>query len=376
MSERIESAAALSVEPAPVTPGSPAATRADNVRRWSRWARLLIERTPIPYWVMVSLATLVVGAEQLFEFVMDVGAVQSSTSSMLAKMVPYLVLPVLTLYMLLMMRTLKSSTVRALAELRPAVRISDKEYDNHVYQMVNTSPRVEFALLGIAVVGVYLLYGLANNSPSVTNTVRASGFGAGVILTLGPLVIFGWVFLAFVFSALQLGRALGKLAYRPLAVNIYDVGNLLPFGHISLIYSLAVAGGILILLVGLGQPTQPSSWGVIIALSVASVVALVFPLRGVNQQLREARHVELERIHAQLRSIHDIILERMDLEPDALSRAATRIGALVDLRKVVLETPTWPYRDTLMIVRAIVVAIAPLMYFVLTQIITGFFFAK
>lgn len=376
MSERIDSAASLHVESAPATPGGPAATRADNVRRWSRWARLLIERTPIPYWVIVCLATLIVGAEQVMEFVLDMGTAQTPPSGMPARLTSYLVLPIFTLYVLLMMRTLKSSTVRALAELRPSVRVSDDEYDNHVYRMVNTSPRVELALLFISVVGVYLLYGLANNSLALTNTVRASQLGAALILVLGPYVIFGWAFLAFVFSTLQLGRALGKLAYRPLSVNIYDVGNLLPFGHISLIYSLAVAGGILILLVGLGQPTQPSSWAVIIMLSVASVAALVFPLRGVNQQMREARHRELERIHAQLRSIHDIILERMDLEPDALSRAATRIGALVDLRKVVLETPTWPYRDTLMIVRAIVVAIAPLMYFILTQIITGFFFAK
>jgi len=35
-----------------------------------------------------------------------------------------------------------------------------------------------------------------------------------------------------------------------------------------------------------------------------------------------------------------------------------------------------PYRDTLTIARALVIAIAPLLYFVLTQIIGGFLFAK
>lgn len=375
MSERVNSGVSLPMESTSAPPSRPAPLSADNIRRWSPWTKLLVERIPLPYSVIVFLVVLIVAAEQAFEFVMDVRTIQTATPNM-AKIATYLVLPVLTLYILVMLRTLKSSTVRALAELRSSVRVTDEEYDSHVCGMVNTSPRVELGLLVISVVGVYLLYGFLNNPLSVTNTVRASQFGAAVILVLAPYVIFGWAFLAFVVSALQLGRALGKLAYRPLMVNIYDVGNLLPFGHIALIYSLAVAGGILILLFGLGQPTQPSSWAVIIMLSVASLVALVIPLRGVNQQMREARHIELERIHAQLRSIHNTILQRMDLEPEVLARISSRTSTLVDLRKVVLETPTWPYRDTLMIVRAVAVGIAPLLYFVLTQIIASLLFSK
>jgi hypothetical protein len=359
----------LPAEASPPPSGVSTPPSTDNIRRWAQWTVMVSERLPLPFTVIVFLAALVVAAEQFLEFTMEGGSVANATPDTLSRLSRYLILPLLTLYMPLTLRTLKASAVRHLAELRPAVRIDDDEYDSHVHRMVNTSRRIELTLLLVSLAGVVFWFVVVDLPLVSTSEMRASQYGAAAVLILIPYVIFGWAFLMLVYSAWQLGTALGTLAHRPIAVNIYDVGNLLPFGRIALIYSLSVAGVILILLIGLGRPTQVSSWVTIFLLSVASLAALIIPLRGVNQQMRDSRNAELERIHSQLGMIHDRVLDQLDLEREELGRLSDRASTLVNLRKVVLETPTWPYRDTLMIVRAFAVAIAPLLYFVLTQIL-------
>lgn len=376
MDQPVNAQISLPVEPTNSTPVPTAPPTQDNTLRWMPWTTLLIERIPLPYVVIVFLAALIVGAEQGLEFSIEVGTFQNLTPAMLVELARHLVLPVLTLYMLVSLKTLKGSTVHQLALLRPSVQVKDAEFDKHVHDMVYTNWRVEVASLVVSVLGVFLLFYVIDLPLELTTNVHARQFGLGTAFILAPYVIFGWAFLILVFSALQLGRALGRLANCPLTVNIYDGGNLLPFGHIALIYSLAVVGVIIILLIGLGEPTQASSWLVIFLLSLSSLVALVIPLRGVNRQMREARHSELERIHAQLRAIHDKVLNDPNLEHPALAHMAERTSTLVNLRTVVLTTPTWPYRDTLMIVRAFAIAIAPLLYFILTQVIGGVLFAR
>lgn len=369
MAHPVNGGLSLPVEPTGSTTRRSTSPAADQISRWSSWTILLLERIPLPYALIVLLAASLVGGEQLFEFMLEVGTLPNSVANTVAKLARYLVLPILTAYMLLMIKRLKTSAVRSLAELRPAVQIDDSEYDSHVYHMVNANWRVEFALLLVSAAGVFILNNQIGFPLELTTSVRASQFGPLAFLIQSPYVIFGWVFLNLVFSALQLGHALGRLAHRPLTVDIYDIGNLLPFGHIALVYCLSIAGVILILLIGLGQPTQLTSWVVIALLSVASFVALVIPLWGVNQQLRAERNAELERIHAQLRLVRDRIVNHADLATDELAQMSNRTNTLVNLRKVVLETPTWPYRDTLTIVRALTIAVAPLLYFILTQII-------
>jgi hypothetical protein len=377
MAQPVNAGVSLPVEPTSSPTGqTAAATGADHFGRWMPWTTLLVERIPLPYVVIALLAAFIVLVEQGFEFFLEVGTLQNPTPALLLRLARHLVLPILTFYMVMMLKTLKTSTVRQLDELRPAVRIDDAEYDTHVHRMVNTNWRVEVALLFVSVVGVFLLFDAFGTPLELTTNIRADQFGPMTGVILSPYVIFGWAFLVLIFSAVQVANALGKLANRPLAVNIYDPGDLLPFGHIALVYSLSLAGVILILLIGLGQPTQASSWAVIIALSLASFVALVIPLRGVNHQMRDARHAELEKIHAQLRTIHDRVLNDVNLDREELGHISERTGTLVNLRNVVLSTPTWPYRDTLMIVRVVAIAIAPLLYFMLTQLLAGLFFAN
>lgn len=361
-----------------------AAPGGDRSQAWSRSTTLVIEHLPIPYFLLAFIAAAWVGSEQVFEYLCETGmpwnlsgCVFGPPSNAIAgNVVKYFVLPALTLYMLVMLRILKRTAVGSLAELRPAVLIDDEAYDGLVYRMVSTNRRLEIALLFASIVGVYLIFVLFDIPLAVTTNSHAAEFGAGALFILSAYVLFGWAFLTLVTSAFQIGNALGRLAHRPLAVNIYDHGNLLPFGHIALVYSLTLVGVILILLIGLGHPTQLSSWATIIILSSASLAALVVPLWGVNRQMRESRHVELARIHEQLKNLHETLLSPEAIDSKELADSSSRVMSLVNLRKVVLETPTWPYRDTLTIIRAIAIAIAPILYFVLTQIIANLITGK
>jgi hypothetical protein len=46
-----------------------------------------------------------------------------------------------------------------------------------------------------------------------------------------------------------------------------------------------------------------------------------------------------------------------------------RTNALVNLRKTILESPNWPFRSNTAVARAVLAAMSPLIYFVLTELV-------
>jgi hypothetical protein len=60
------------------------------------------------------------------------------------------------------------------------------------------------------------------------------------------------------------------------------------------------------------------------------------------------------------------------LGPAQLGPLNERTSILIPLRKTVQEMTTWPFRDTVAFGRAVLIAAAPLIYAVLSQLINVF----
>ena len=54
------------------------------------------------------------------------------------------------------------------------------------------------------------------------------------------------------------------------------------------------------------------------------------------------------------------------------ARLNNRVGTLIALRKTVGEMTTWPFRDTLAFGRAVLIASAPLIYTIISELIKAF----
>jgi hypothetical protein len=180
--------------------------------------------------------------------------------------------------------------------------------------------------------------------------------------------------LSLVVCTIGRARALARLSREPLVVDVFDTSNLLPLGNIALATSLAPAGVVVIFLIGFGRPSAPVSWSLLLLVTLASLVALILPLRGIHSQMESAKGQALGVVNAQLRDVYD----RARGATSDLSEATwlnLRASTLVNLRKTVGETPTWPFQDTLALTRAVLIATAPLIYAVINELIRIFFLA-
>jgi hypothetical protein len=337
-----------------------------DAARWQACVRLSLDRFPIPFWVTALLLGLVVLVEQVMERAVLAPMPAEITAGLVGRR---LALPVLTVYMLLALRILKTSALPRLARLRAAVRIDDDAYAQHVQRILYTSPRAELLLLLLSLalvlawfVVLRLPFPLLAGIYLPANALQAS-------LAIIAYTIFGWAGLTLVYSTTHFGFGLGALAQQPLQVNVFDPDNLLPFGALSLRHSLTVAVTILLLIIPLGRPTEPEEYAVILLATLASLSALILPLWGVHRQMGRARDAAAARIGEELGSCQERLMAETELDLAAATDLANRTEKLMALRTTMYKSPSWPFRNASSVFRVSLAALSPLIYFILSEML-------
>jgi hypothetical protein len=288
-----------------------------------------------------------------------------------------LTLIVAVVYMLAIGRVIDRMVDRSLATLDALVHVDPERFRDYMARMRRPGLAVDLILLAIsAAVVIVLFLGLKTSLPiddAVTNAqvfLPANGVGATAILLQYTVV--GWAVLALVWSTISRARALGELSLEPLEIDVFDTTNVLPLGNIALATALAPAGLIVILLVGFGAPTMAVSWTLLVLVTLASVFALLLPLRGIHRQMDAAKEAALSTLNVRLRESYEAASGATPPGPEATTQLNHRVSTLVNLRKTVGEMTTWPFRDTLALGRAVLIASAPLIYTIINELITFF----
>jgi hypothetical protein len=333
---------------------------------WDKIARTFPERIPLPFTVTAVLFALIVIAEQVLEEVL-IGPVSGYQISQ--RIGIRIALPLLSIYLLLAIRFLKREVVSCLERLKPAMDIPPEKYDRLARQMLKPRRWIEVTLLlasSMVVVGLFVI--MKNPLPIYTSlTLPDEPLAAGLIICV--YIAIGWLGLALVHTGIQHAIAMGRLSRQPLRINVFDPENVIPFGTISMLHSLVLAGVIAILFILLGRPTSLISYLVIILTSIGSFLALILPLLGVYQQMRKAKIQALNNIAEQLLQAQEMLMKLKDPFDDGLDEVNSRTSALVNLRKTILESPNWPFRSNTAIARAVIAALSPLIYFILTEMV-------
>jgi len=199
----------------------------------------------------------------------------------------------------------------------------------------------------------------------------SNGLAGGIVLAEYSIV--GWAMGSLVWATIRRTQALGELSREPLHVDVFDTENVLPFGNIALATALAPAGVVVILLVGFGRPSSPLSLTLLVLVTLASLFALLLPLRGIHGQMERAKEHALADINKRLRTSYEELRAQPPPTGASLADLNGRVGTLVALRKTVGEMTTWPFRDTLAFGRAVLIALAPLIYTIVNELIKIFF---
>ena len=334
-------------------------------RRWRSLSKNLLDRLPLPFAVKaVILAGLVLGEQALEEAI--VGPQAGATA--ISRVTVRLAVPTLAVYILLTERLVKRSVVRALVHLRPSILIEDEEYEETVRRMIFLPAAVDIGLALLALVLILTLFVIMDSPPPIGGPLNmpSNPLAAGYIVFTYSLL--GWLGLRLIYTGVRDATGFGRLARKPLLVNLYDPENLLPFGSISLLHSLVLAGVIVIPLVMLGQPSSAASLILITLNTLGSLMALILPLVGVYRQMRGAKIQTLGLISTQLMAAQNALIQLLDPQSESVADLNARATALVTLRKTILESPNWPFRSTTAVIRAVVAAMSPLIYFILIEI--------
>jgi hypothetical protein len=334
-------------------------------RNWSGWAMLALERIPIPYPLLMALVGVMAAAEQMLEYsvAVQMGALMPNPLGQATVFVTLFV------YILVVLRMLKRAALGALMELRTSVFISDEAYDRHAHQMVSARWGIEVALLVSSIVIVALLFGVAGSDLMILG----GGFPASLPLKAFmafTYVFLGWLLLSLIYATIRQARALGALARCPLEVNVYHPANLFPFGRLSVWHGVAIVGLVMIPLLILGMPSRAGF--LVIGFSVIGLAAVFIPLWGVHDQISHAKAKALNTMSQQLLEVQTQWLDALNHNADESKRLSDRINMLLTLRKVIDDSPSWPFRSEAALVRAVIAAASPLVYFVLNQLLLRF----
>jgi hypothetical protein len=229
------------------------------------------------------------------------------------------------------------------------------------------------ALVAFLALLVTLLFGVAGSDlpttdPITQRSVFLPGEPLAALAILGQYVVVGWAGLSLVYTTIRRGRALGRLSHEPFTVDVFDPTPILPFGNIALAVALAPAGVILILLAGFGLPNAWLGWTIVLLSALATMLALLLPLRGIHRQMLAAKQAALKNLNSLIAKAYGEAIGP-PLPPTDLARLTERTNTLIPIRKTVQEMTTWPFRDTVALGRALLIASAPLIYTAFGQLI-------
>jgi hypothetical protein len=331
-------------------------------------------RDRVLHWIpllAVAAGILIVFLGQLVEDLDDSAPVQmlSPTDAVRRWTIVFAVL-----YMVLIGRWVDRLVDRSLASLEKTLNFDPEKFRSFTEPMRRLSTTVEVSLLALSAAVVTLLFvGLGTSLPiddpvtSAPTFLPASGLNAFVVVI--AYAILGWALMSVVVVTIRRGRALARLSHEPLAVDVYDTTDLLPLGNIALATSLAPAGIIVILLIGFGRPSALLSWSVLLLATSASLVALIGPLLGIHGQMLKAKRLVLRQVNGRIRELHQLVTSGQQFDGPETIRLNSELTLLATLRKTVMEMTSWPFRDSLTFGRAVLIAGAPLIYAVMTELI-------
>jgi hypothetical protein len=348
------------VAPATAPPATPTAV-ADVRDRVLHWIPL----------IAVAAGVFLVFLGQLVEDLDDSSPVQMLSPS---DAVRRWTIVLAVLYMVLIGRWVDRLVDRALTNLEKTLHFEPEKFRAFTEPMRRLSTTVEGSLLGLSAAIVTLLFvGLRTSLPiddPVTNTptfLPESGLNALIVVL--AYAVLGWALVSVVVVTIRRGRALARLSREPLAVDVYDTTELLPLGNIALATSLAPAGIIVILLIGFGRPSALLSWSVLLLATSASLVALIGPLLGIHGQMLRTKRLVLRQVNGRIRELHELVTSGQQFDGPETIRLNSELTLLATLRKTVMEMTSWPFRDSLTFGRAVLIAGAPLIYAVMTELI-------
>lgn len=299
---------------------------------WVDYLTRAIDRLPVPMWPFYGV--LLVGLLLLVNAVDWIGGLYRSGTIDL----PQSGYAVYIAYMLAMVHYLNRVASSKLATFRPAIDVSEPDYQRLQHQLT-TLPAREGAVAGLAGLGfVAFLY--ISELPAAGIATISPAFVFGRFLIEGSTFALLGVLIYHTIHQLRLVSRIHALASR---IDLYEPAPLYAFSHLT-----ARTGVGLVVLTAYSFLIDPSLNPLTIALTalvlLVAAAAFVLPLEGMHRRIvTEKERLQLEanrRLKTTLARLHQSVDDGNLSFSDALNKT---LESLQLERDAIARMPTWPW---------------------------------
>ncbi len=255
----------------------------------------------------------------------------------------HIVLTLNAVYVVALMHYLDDMAERALRTFRPAINVSDAEYERLRYQLTNlpARPTLVASLLGAGWIMIFLIF-FAGNLVTVgrvfTSPVSAVVDGA-------LLFLIWWGNGALIYHTIHQLQLVSHI-YSLARVNVFRLGPLYAFSALT---ARTAVGWLFITYAFIGSlPGLVNNAAVIgsaVGLTLLAMVTFALPLLGIHGMLEAEKHRLLDEAGAQLEL--SIVETHGHLDAHALDHVPamkTAMEYLLAEKEMLAKLPTWPWQ--------------------------------
>ena len=248
-------------------------------------------------------------------------------------------------YFLALVHYLKGAASAALRTFRPALAVSEAEY-NRLYYQLTTLPALRALLasvIGAAIAGLTVLLNPTVPNPYYYTSLLATVFGSGIAIF--TFTVFG----ALIYQTIHQLTMVIRIHATATRINLFQPDPLYAFSGLTARTAmgyLILADTALLAMYEFMSETDPLALGIMVFMILLAAVTFVLPLLGMHRRMVEEKgRLESEanrRLEAALAELH----RRLDAGDftEIMSELNSAIESLEIELDVLAKISTWPWQ--------------------------------
>jgi hypothetical protein len=304
---------------------------------WIDRFTLWVEKLPMREWLFYVGVGLVLILIQMLFLWLD-GGLQ------FAALLPAVVFNALMIpYSLGLIHLLDNQGVTALNSMRPALAITDPEFDDLRYRLSTMRFRPTF-IVGLTLVVLLILTERSGTEPARYAALDDLPVFAIVYHVIDKSIAF--VYGPFIYHSTAQLRLVNTIYSNHTRINLFDLKPLYAFSRLT----ASTAAGLAIPVYGwmLINPellTNPLSVGATVAFTILGVAAFVWPLVGAHRLMEKEKERLLHDIDLQFEAVFAMLNQRIrDGDFSATDQLDGTIASLEIQHRKIKAIPTWPWK--------------------------------
>ena len=247
-------------------------------------------------------------------------------------------------FWLALLRYLDERAGAALKTLRPALKASEEEYGQLLYQVTTLPARPTLlASLAILISFTVMEYVVPGFTPGSLDALATSPMSSALLYLISRLL--WWIFGTFIYHTIHQLRVINHIFTRHARINLFRMGPLYAFSSVTALTAVSLTVIPYAWRAMNPAPVTMTTIGIIFPITALALASFVWPLLGLHRLLVEEKERLLGeaalRFEAAIAELH----QRMDSgKLEGMTDMNMAIASLELEQSALNRIPTWPWQ--------------------------------